>query len=247
MVRAAVVALVICLTACGHAPVVPSPSQRPDPTPRPATVELKFTNPLPPGAEGPTFFLKGSQEDGKTVVDATVPREGGDVAVPPGSYTLTAYQRDCSSECGRLDPLEELCSVAVDLVAGTSYVLTTDMSPRRIPECLVGAPGYATLVTSVSGSLSFEGTLFYLRAEPTDGTSRERQQFDFSDTVSLPPGDYRLVVRVFPCSLICPAGGAPSTLPLCQVHGTLAPSSVHWLTVVTWAKTCQLHDSPATA
>lgn len=243
---AVVVALAIGLAACGQTPVVPSPSQQPGPSREDATVSMKFTNPPAGGGEGPTFFLKGSGEDGAPVLDVMVPREGGDVAIPPGSYTLTAYQRFCSGECGGLDPPQELCSVTIDVVAGTSYVLTTDMSPKQIPECLVGAPGYATLVTSVDGSLSFEGTQFYLWPAPTDGTSRDQLQFDGSDTVSLPPGDYSLVVLAFPCSLVCPSGGTTHARPFCHVDGTLAPSSVHWLTVMIGTKTCELHDTPAT-
>ena len=246
MRRAAnVVALAIALAACGQTPVVPSPSQRPAPGPEDATVSVKFTNRPPARSEGPTFFLKGSGEDGALVLDVMVPREGGPFAISPGSYTLTAYQRFCSGECGGLDPPQELCSVTVDLVAGTSYVLTTDMSPKQIPECLIGAPGYATLVTSVDGSLSFEGTLFYLWPAPTDGTSRDQQQFEGSDTVSLPPGDYSLVVVAFPCSLVCPSEGTTHARPFCQVDGSLAPSSVHWLTIMIGTKSCELHDTPA--
>lgn len=106
--RLALVALVLCLAGCGHAPA-PGASAR-------LHVEQLTAAGSPIPIEGAFHYVRVVGEDvdvRRRLTAERVPTTTLELA--PGRYRLESWQRTCDGNCGTLDPPSDQCSGEFEL------------------------------------------------------------------------------------------------------------------------------------
>ena len=79
--------------------------------------------------EGTVSFMKATSADGTVVLDRVIHGDADAQSLPPGSYTLTEYWRDCGGNCDFLGYARQVCSVKAVLAEGGRYQLTLGIHP----------------------------------------------------------------------------------------------------------------------
>ena len=79
--------------------------------------------------EGTVSFMKATRSDGTVVLDRVIHGDADAQSLPPGSYTLTEYWRDCGGNCDFLGYARQVCSVEAVLAEGGRYQVTLGTHP----------------------------------------------------------------------------------------------------------------------
>ena len=79
--------------------------------------------------EGTVSFMKATAPDGTVVLDRVINGDADAQTLPPGSYTLSEYWRDCGGNCDFLGYARQVCSVEAVLAEGGRYRLTLGTRP----------------------------------------------------------------------------------------------------------------------